>query len=187
MQRTSGMPEPAIWAKRGEGPKRARSRLAQTPRVSRFAAEKQTFLLFHRDNSFSGGQGLPFLATSLLSGCATAAFEKGGMAASAPVVDCSRGFQARAAEERAFFSDGAVVIDIMAGYAVLRAQVCMDNFLACYRPLGPSWMWRSFDLVCSGLVPSVLLYCTWQAFADAHLSARWTCEKTRMQNGDCWL
>jgi hypothetical protein len=39
----------------------------------------------------------------------------------------------------------------------------------------------------AGPVLSVLLYCTWQAFADAHLSARWTCEKTRMQNGGCWL
>jgi 4-carboxymuconolactone decarboxylase len=57
---------------------------------------------------------------------------------------------------------------------------------ACYRPFGPSWRWRSIDLACGGHVTSVLLYCTLQAFADVHLSDRWTSKKMCLQNGDCW-
>lgn len=45
------------------------------------------------------------IAASLLSGCATAGFETGGVGACPPVVEYSREFQARAAEELASLPD----------------------------------------------------------------------------------
>ena len=62
------------------------------------------------------------IATSLLTGCATAGFEAGGVAACPPVVDYSREFQARAAEEMAMLPDGSTVVEMMADYAVMREQ-----------------------------------------------------------------
>jgi len=63
------------------------------------------------------------IATSLLNGCGTAGFEAGGVAACPPVVEYSREFQARAAEELALLRRGSVIIEMMGDYAVLRAQV----------------------------------------------------------------
>jgi len=57
-----------------------------------------------------------------LTGCATAGFETGGVAASPPIVEYSREFQAQAAEELAMLPDGSAVDEMMRDYAVLRDQ-----------------------------------------------------------------
>ncbi len=69
-------------------------------------------------------------ATSLLSGCATAGFEANGVAACPPVVEYSREFQARAAEELAMLPDGSVVVEMMGDFSVMRVQarVCRRSF-----------------------------------------------------------
>jgi hypothetical protein len=61
-----------------------------------------------------------------LTGCATAGFEAGGVAACPPVVEYSREFQARAAEELAMLPDGSAIIEMIGDYAVMRdqARVC---------------------------------------------------------------
>ena len=66
------------------------------------------------------------IATSWLTGCATAGFEAGGVAACPPVVEYSTEFQARAAEELARLPDGSVVGEMMADYNVIRGHA-----LAC--------------------------------------------------------
>ena len=69
------------------------------------------------------------IATNWLTGCATAGFEAGGVAACPPVVEYSREFQARAAEEMAMLPDGSAIAEMMADYAVMRnqARVCKSN------------------------------------------------------------
>nr|WP_127657635.1 hypothetical protein [Alexandriicola marinus] len=69
------------------------------------------------------------IATSLLTGCATAGFESGGVAVCPPVVEYSREFQSRAAEELEMLPDGSAVVEMMADYAVMRdqARVCISN------------------------------------------------------------
>ena len=69
------------------------------------------------------------IATSWLTGCATAGFEAGGVAACPPVVEYSRVLQARAAEELALLPEGAAVVEMMGDYAVMReqARVCAGN------------------------------------------------------------
>ena len=62
------------------------------------------------------------IATNWLTGCATAGFEANGLAACPPVVEYSREFQARAAEELAMFPDGSAIADMLVDYAVLREQ-----------------------------------------------------------------
>jgi len=66
------------------------------------------------------------IATSWLTGCVTAAFEAGGAGVCPPVVDYSREFQARSAEELALMPDGSAVVEMMGDYAVMReqARVC---------------------------------------------------------------
>jgi len=49
------------------------------------------------------------IAASWLTGCATAGFEANGVAACPPVVEYSREFQARAAEELALLPDGSTI------------------------------------------------------------------------------
>lgn len=63
------------------------------------------------------------IATSLLTGCATAGFETVGMAACPPVVEYSREFQARAAEELAMLPEGAEIAEMLSDYALMREQV----------------------------------------------------------------
>ena len=63
------------------------------------------------------------IATSWVTGCATAGFETGGLGGCPPVVDYSREFQARAAEELALLPDGSAVVAMMADYAIIRDQV----------------------------------------------------------------
>ena len=62
------------------------------------------------------------IATSWLTGCATAGFEANGFAACPPVVEYSREFQGRAAEEFALLPDGSAVVEMVGDYAVLRDQ-----------------------------------------------------------------
>ena len=62
------------------------------------------------------------IATSLLTGCATAGFEAGGEAACPPVVEYSREFQARAAEELAMLPEGSIIAEMLADYGVMREQ-----------------------------------------------------------------
>jgi len=51
-----------------------------------------------------------------------AGFEANGLAACPPVVEYSRGFQARAAEELGFLPDGSAIVEMMGEYAVMRNQ-----------------------------------------------------------------
>ncbi len=62
------------------------------------------------------------IATSWLTGCATDGFEANGVAACPPVVEYSREFQARAAEELASLPNGSAVIQMMSDYVVMRDQ-----------------------------------------------------------------
>ena len=62
------------------------------------------------------------IATSWLTGCATAGFEAGDVAACPPVVEYSREFQARAAEELAMLPDESAIVQMMGDYAVIRDQ-----------------------------------------------------------------
>ena len=62
------------------------------------------------------------IAASWLTGCAMAGFEANGLAACPPVVEYSRGFQARAAEELGFLPDGSAIVEMMGEYAVMRNQ-----------------------------------------------------------------
>lgn len=66
------------------------------------------------------------IATSLLTGCATAGFKSGGVAMCPPVVEYSREFQARAADELDLLPEGSAIAAMLADYAVLRdqARVC---------------------------------------------------------------
>jgi hypothetical protein len=63
-----------------------------------------------------------------LTGCATAGFETGGVAACPPIVEYSREFQAQAAEELAMLPDGSAIVVMMSDYAVMRDQtrICSD-------------------------------------------------------------
>lgn len=63
------------------------------------------------------------IATSLLTGCATAGFEAGGVAACPPVVEYSGEYQARAAEELVLLPDGSAIVEMLSDYAVMREQV----------------------------------------------------------------
>lgn len=69
------------------------------------------------------------IATSSLTGCATAGFEVGGVAACPPVVEYSREVQARAAEELAALPNGSAVVEMLSDYAVMREQARL-----CSRP-----------------------------------------------------
>ncbi len=62
------------------------------------------------------------IATSWLTGCATADFRAGGLAACPPIVEYNRELQARAAEELAMLPDGSAVVEMMGDYAVMRDQ-----------------------------------------------------------------
>lgn len=62
------------------------------------------------------------IATSWLTGCATAGFEANGLAACPPVAEYRREFQARAVEELALLPDGSAVVEMMGDYAVMRDQ-----------------------------------------------------------------
>lgn len=69
-----------------------------------------------------------FLATIWLSGCATDASDGGGPRACLPVVEYSREFQARAAEELALLPDSSAIVEMLSDYAVMREQGDACNF-----------------------------------------------------------
>ena len=77
----------------------------------------------HRDGCWRRRRVALVLATILLSGCATGASDLTGLGVCPPVVEYSREFQARAAEELAMLPDGSAVVEMMSDYAVLREQV----------------------------------------------------------------
>ena len=63
------------------------------------------------------------IATSLLSGCATVSSEGGGNESCPPaLVEYSREFQARAADEVALLPEGSAIAEMLSDYAVLRDQ-----------------------------------------------------------------
>ena len=62
------------------------------------------------------------IATSLLSGCGTVGSDGGGPGACPPVVEYSREFQVRAAEELALLPEGAAIAEMLADFAVIRQQ-----------------------------------------------------------------
>lgn len=62
------------------------------------------------------------IATNWLTGCATADFEAGGLAACPPVVEYSRELHAQAAEELAMLPEGSVIEEMLSDYAVMRVQ-----------------------------------------------------------------
>ncbi len=70
------------------------------------------------------------IATSLLGGCATVGSETGGSGACAPVIEYSREFQARAAEELGILPERSAVAEMLSDYAVMRDQaaVCTRSF-----------------------------------------------------------
>ena len=63
------------------------------------------------------------IATSWLTGCATAGFETGGLGACPPIVEYSSAFQARADEELTLLPEGSALVEMMGDYAVLQEQV----------------------------------------------------------------
>ncbi|UXU74174.1 hypothetical protein GB880_009640 [Paracoccus sp. SMMA_5_TC] len=66
------------------------------------------------------------IVTSLLSGCATVSSDGRAVGTCPPVVDYSREFQARAAEELSRLPHGSAVVEMLSDYAVMRdqARVC---------------------------------------------------------------
>jgi hypothetical protein len=62
------------------------------------------------------------IATILLSGCAAVSSDGRAVRTCAPVVDHSREFQARAAEELALLPDGSMFAEMLNDYAVMRDQ-----------------------------------------------------------------
>jgi len=70
------------------------------------------------------------LATSWLTGGATAGFESTGLSACPTVVDYSREFQAQVAKELALLPDGSAVVEMMGDYAVMRGQarICLKGW-----------------------------------------------------------
>ena len=68
------------------------------------------------------------IATSLLSGCATDGSENGRLATCPPVVEYSREFQARAADELGPLPDGSAIAQMLSDYAMMReqARACLE-------------------------------------------------------------
>ena len=68
------------------------------------------------------------IATSLLSGCATGGSEVGGLGLCPPVVEYSREFQARAADELAMLPEGTAIGEMLSDYDMMRdqARACRD-------------------------------------------------------------
>ena len=63
------------------------------------------------------------IATSWLTGCATAGFEANGLAACPPIVEYSRAEQVQVAEEVAALPENVLIVEWLADYAVLKEQV----------------------------------------------------------------
>ena len=63
------------------------------------------------------------LVTIWLSGCATGGFDGGELGACPPVVQYSKEFQTRAAEEMALLPENSAAVEMLSDYAVLRDQM----------------------------------------------------------------
>ena len=62
------------------------------------------------------------IATSWLTGCATAGFDAGGVAACPPVVGYGSEFKAQVAEELAMLPKASAIAEMLSDYAVMREQ-----------------------------------------------------------------
>lgn len=62
------------------------------------------------------------IATSFLSGCATVGSEPRIAIVCPPVVEYSREFQRRAAEEVGLLPDGSAIAEMLSDYSVMREQ-----------------------------------------------------------------
>lgn len=60
---------------------------------------------------------------SLLTACATVGSETRIVTPCPPVVEYTRGFQARAADELDLLPDGSAIAEMLSNYAVMRDQV----------------------------------------------------------------
>ena len=69
------------------------------------------------------------IATSLLTACATGVSEPRIATVCPPVVEYSREFQARAADEFDLLPEGSAIADMLSDYAVMRdqARVCQGR------------------------------------------------------------
>lgn len=76
------------------------------------------------------------IATISLSGCATGASDVGSFGACPPVLEYSRGFQARAAEELALLPEGSAIAEMLSDYAVIREQARVGSLSASGRQGG---------------------------------------------------
>jgi hypothetical protein len=65
----------------------------------------------------------------LLTACATAGSEQRVVTVCPPVVEYSREFQARAAEQLELLPKGSAIVDMLGDYAVMReqARACRSN------------------------------------------------------------
>lgn len=77
----------------------------------------------HNDGCWRPRLAALAIAMSLLSGCATVGSDLAGLEVCPPVVEYSREFQRRAAEELARLPEGSAVVAMLADYAVMREQV----------------------------------------------------------------
>lgn len=68
-----------------------------------------------------------------LTGCATGSSERWAGFVCPPVVEYSRDEQRRVADQVSALPDGSVIVDWLADYAVLRAQIndCRQMFIIC--------------------------------------------------------
>lgn len=73
------------------------------------------------------------IATSLLAGCATATSEPRMATVCPPVVEYSREFQARAADELDLLPEGSAIAEMLANYSVMRdqARACQCGDSTC--------------------------------------------------------
>lgn len=78
------------------------------------------------DGCWKPRRGALVLATILLSGCATGSSDLGSPGMCPPVIDYSRDFQARAAEQLTLLPEGSAIEEMLSDYAVMReqARVC---------------------------------------------------------------
>ena len=73
------------------------------------------------------------IATSLLTACATATSELRMATVCPPVVEYSREFQARAADELDLLPDGSAIAEMLSDYSVMRdqARACQCGYSTC--------------------------------------------------------
>jgi hypothetical protein len=77
------------------------------------------------------------IVTISLTGCATGSSEPRITAVCPPVVEYTREFQARAAEELGSLPDGSAIADMLSDYAVMRDQsrACQQQPIQLAKPM----------------------------------------------------